>query len=550
MSFNILVGGKAGQGVATVSFILGKTLTSMGYYVFEYRDYQSLIKGGHNFNVISVSNRPIYSHENEFDIIVALDQNTIEKHGKKLKKDGYVVASTNLKVSKKALQVDVDSILQKYGAPKIMGNMVLVGVVSKSLGVNINVLLKVIRKSIKKSLKLQLRLVREGYKRAKIVHNLKKVKSKGRKIFLTGNEAIALGAIAAGLDIYIAYPMTPSTPVLHFLAQKQLKYDHLVIQPENEIAVVNMALGASYAGAMAMVGTSGGGFALMNEALSLQGMNEIPLVVYLAQRAAPSTGVPTYTSQGDMKFVLNAGHGEFLRVVVAPGDAKEAFQRTVEAFYLSYKYRTLSIILGDKHLGESRYTFDDFGKLKVKPERFILKKVYKGFKNYKITKTGVSPRGVPGQKAVIRATSYEHDEYGYTTEEGEWIVKMNNKRWKKNKFIKKEINKLNPVSVYGKGKNLIVSWGSTKGAILDALKRLKDFRFLQISYLKPFPSERVKKVLESSKKVVLVENNVTGLLGDVIRENTGINIETKVLKYDARPFTPSYIMKEIKKVVK
>lgn len=549
MNLNILIGGKAGQGVATASFIIGRALASLGYYIFEYRDYQSLIKGGHNFNVISISSKPIYSHEEELDIIVALDQNTLEKHERKLNKDGYIIAPKGLRSKKKTVRIDVDSILQKYNAPKITENIVLTGALFKSLGLELKVLLKTIRKSLERNLDLQLKLATEGYKQASVITKLRTKSVKSKTFFLTGNEAIALGAIASGLDIYIAYPMTPATPVLHFLAAKQLKYDYLVIQPENEIAVVNAALGASYAGAMTMVGTSGGGFALMAEALSLQGMNEVPLVVYLAQRTAPSTGVPTYTGQGDLKFALNVGHGEFPRVVVAPGDAKEAFYRTIEAFYLSYKYRVSSIILGDKHLGESRYTFDKFESPSVKPERFILKKPPKDYRSYEITKSGVSPRAVPGQRAIVRATSYEHDDFGYTTEEGKWIVRMNEKRWRKERAIKAEINKLKPVTVYGRGKNLIVSWGSTKGAILDSLKKLRDFKFLQISYLKPFPSEKVERIIGLAKSVVLVENNVTGLLGDVIRENTGIKIEKKVLKYDARPFTPSYIVKEIRKVV-
>ena len=317
------------------------------------------------------------------------------------------------------------------------------------------------------------------------------------------------------------------------------------MQLENEIAVINAALGASYAGAMTMVGTSGGGFALMGEAMSLQGMSEVPLVVYLAQRTSPSTGIPTYSTQGDLKFALNVGHGEFPRVVVAPGDAKESFYRTMEAFYLAYKYRILSIIISDKHLAESYYSFDDFEKPRVKPSRFIVAKPSKDYKSYKITKTGISVRAVPGQGPVVRATSYEHDEYGYTKEDAKWAVKMNDKRFRKVEYLKREIDKLEPIKIYGKGKNLIIGWGSTKGAILDALSSLKDFRYMQISYIKPFPARQVKREIEKSKSIVLVENNVTGLLGDVIAEQTGYLIKNKILKYDARPFSPSYIIKKL-----
>jgi len=369
------------------------------------------------------------------------------------------------------------------------------------------------------------------------------------KYFISGNEAIGVGAIGAGIDIYIAYPMTPATPVLHFLAKRQIEHNMLVLQLENEIAVANAALGASFAGAKAMVGTSGGGFALMTEALSLAGMSELPLVVYLAQRTAPSTGVPTYTSQGDLKFALNAGHGEFPRIVVAPGDPQEAAIRTQEALYLSLKYRNLVIIISDKHLGESNFSFDEIKKSPTSTERFILKNPSQDYKSYKITDTGISPRAVPGEGPFVRATSYEHNEAGLTIENSEWTVRMNNKRFKKANSIAKEINaNLNPVSVYGKGENLIISWGSTKGAILDALGHLNDFRFLQVSYISPFPKERVKEEIKKSKKIILVENNATGLLGDVIAEKTGVIIKNKVLKYDARPFTLEILAEQINKI--
>jgi len=279
----------------------------------------------------------------------------------------------------------------------------------------------------------------------------------------------------------------------------------------------------------------------MSEALSLQGMSEVPLVVYLAQRPAPSTGVPTYTGQGDLKFALNAGHGEFPRVVIAPGDAEEAFQRTMEAFYLSYKYHVLSILISDKHLGESHFTHDEM-KFKAKPRRFLVKPG-KNYKRYLITKSGISPRAVPGE-GIVRATSYEHDEYGYTTEEPREIEKMVEKRLRKWESLRKEVMRMEPVKVYGRGRKLIVSWGSTKGAILDAIKG-RDYKFMQICYLSPFPSKEVLKELKRAKEVVLVENNATGLLADVIREQTGFEIKRKILKYDARPFTPEYLRRRL-----
>jgi len=540
----ILIGGEAGQGSAVTSHFIGKIFCRLGYYVFNYRDYPSLIRGGHNFNVLKISNKPVYSHKNKYDIILALDQKTVNLHQQDLNKEGFIIGNKNFK-AKKLHPIDMDSILNKLKGPKILENDILIGYLFKYFGVDKEILFKETEREFKEKAGLIKRAIEEG---CNLVKTKEKLKRQGSgKYFISGNEGIAIGALNAGIDIYLAYPMTPATSVLHFLAKRQLKHNILVLQLENEVGVVNTALGASFGGAKVMTGTSGGGFALMTEALSLAGMSELPLVVYLSQRTAPSSGVPTYTGQGDLKFALNAGHGEFPKIVSAPGDSQEAIVRTQEAFYLSSKYRTLAIILGDKHLAESNYSFDELKKSPLENQRFILKNLPQNYKSYQITNNGVSPRVVAGQGPIVRATSYEHNEYGNTTEEPEWTVKMNDKRLKKIKPLWSEISKLNPAVVYGQGKNLIISWGSTKGAIIDALPELKDFRFLQISYLSPFPKEIVQKEIKKSKKIILVENNVTGLLGDVIAEQTGYIIQNKVLKYDARPFTPEIVIKEIKK---
>lgn len=504
MEKTILIGGEAGLGSAVTSHLIGKIFCQLGYFVFNYRDYPSLIRGGHNFNVLRISDRPIYSHEYQYDFILALDQKTIDFHKKDLKKGGLIFGTAK-----------TEPVVQKLEGPKILANDVLIGLLFKHFGVELKILLAAVEKEFGQKSDLIKKAIKEGYNLVKTKEKLKKIGQ--RRYFISGNEGIGIGGIAAGMDLHLAYPMTPASPLLHFLAKRQLENNILVFQPENEIAVINMALGASFAGAKVMIGTSGGGFALMTEALSLAGMAELPLVVYLGQRTAPSTGVPTYTGQGDLKFALNAGHGEFAKVVVAPGDAKEAIIRTQEAFYLTCKYRTPAIVLGDKHLGESNYTFDRLEKSSLLPQ----------------------------QKLVFRVNSYEHRSDGHTTEDPQWIVKMNDARLKKAKLISTEIKKLKPATVFGKEKNLIVSWGSTKGAIIDALPKLKKFRFLQISYLKPFPKELVAREIKKSKKVILVENSATGALADVIAEQTGLVIKNKVLKYDGRPFVPDDIINVI-----
>lgn len=544
MHKTILIGGEAGGGIAKTTELLGKTFARAGYYVFNYREYSSLITGGHNFNILKISDTPVFSHENSLDIIIALNQETIDHHEKYLKKGGIIIGDANLK-SSKLKNIDIASELSKLGLPHVMGNNLLIGFLLKIIGLSIEPALEVVKKEFTKHIEEIKKTIARGYEMAENGFEFPKADNKP-KYFLSGNEAASVGAIAAGMDVYLAYPITPATNVLHILAKKQREHNFLVLQPENEIAVINAALGASFTGAMTMVGTSGPGFALMTEAISLAGIAELPVVIYYSQRAGPSTGVPTFTSQGDLKFAINGAHGEFPRVVLAPGDAKETYYRTIEAFYLAYKYRVAVMVMTDKHLSESNYSFADFEEPQAIPSRNILENLpAKNYKSYLITKNGVSPVAVPGQGVVARANSYEHDEEGFTTENPEMVKKMNDKRFAKLAFLEKEIAKLNPVSVYGEGENLIIGWGSTKGAILDALPKLQNFRFMQVSYLEPFPAEMVAREIKKSKKVILVENNVTGLLGQIIAEKTGIKIENKILKYDSRAFVPEEITKAV-----
>lgn len=536
----ILIGGEAGQGSDRTSLLIAEALTGLGFYVFNYRDYPSLIKGGHNFNVLKISDQPVHSHENEFDVILALDQKTIDLHKKELRPGGFVLSAKDL---------DIQSALKKLKAPVIFGNNVLLGALFKLLSLPLAALEKIFEKQFGAKASLIKKAAQAGYemiKKPKLSLEFRDLRKLRKALhLLSGSQAVVKGALAAGIEIYFAYPMTPATPVLHLLAGQPEKVK--TYQLENEIAVINAALGASYAGAMTAVGTSGGGFALMSEAASLAGMAEIPLVIYLAQRTGPATGVPTYTSQGDLKFALNVGHGEFPRIVAAPGDPDEAILRTMEAFYLAQKYQTLAIILSDKHLAESGTTFAKFSRFRVKPEKFLLTRPGVNYKRYQFTSNGVSPRAIPGQGPVARATSYEHDEMGYTIEDAAGTIKMTDKRMRKIAGLRKEISQLEPVSFYGQGKKLIIAWGSTKGAILDALKKLPGWRFMQISYLSPFPAQVVRQAIKQADEVVLVENNVTGLLAEVIAEQTGQMIKKKLLKYDGRPFTSQDVIRGLKK---
>jgi 2-oxoglutarate ferredoxin oxidoreductase subunit alpha len=342
---------------------------------------------------------------------------------------------------------------------------------------------------------------------------------------MNGSQGACEGAIESGLDIYYAYPMTPATPIWFELAPLQKNGNFLTLEMENEISAAITAMGSAITGAKTMTGTSGGGFDLMTEAFSMSGMAEIPIVFYMASRPGPGTGVATYTGQGDLKLCLNAGHGELFRVVVLPGDSKECIELTNQAFYLSQKYKMPAIVLTDKHLAESFYTFENKSKL------------------------------IPVEKSTKfgRYNSYEHTNSGESSEDAEIIKKGFERRIKKERDVSAECGKFEGIKIHGNknSKNIIVSYGSTKGAIIDAISGL-DCKFVQVLYASPFPAEKLKKELNGARKILLVENSSSGMLADLIAEKTGILIDNKnkILRYDGRPFLCDELREEIKNKLK
>ncbi len=492
--YNFLFGGPAGSGPNILTNILGEALVKLGYYVFYSRDYQSLIRGGHNFNVLTFSEEPVYSNDSEIDVLVAFDENTEKIHKKNLKKGGLI-----LKGEKE--------------------NMYFAGRIFKLLCIDFNILDSML-KELKKKYEENIKEAKEGYEEE--TKNICKIYKRNNETYsMNGNQGIAEGAIKSGIDVYLAYPMTPSTSVLNELAEKQFEKNYIVLELENEIAIANAGVGASATGAKVMVGSSGGGIDLMSEALSMTSIAEIPLVFYLAQRPGPGTGVPTYNLQGDLNMARHMGHGEIQRIVLAPGDPKEAQEIVNQAFYFSQKFKIPAIVVSDKHLGESFYTLNE------NPKIVQIKK----------------------EISLERYNSYEKDpKTGSSTEDEEIIKKNFEKRIKKKKLIEEESKKFSRYEIYGNknSKNTIISWGSPKGAILDAIKDLK-CKFIQIKYIDPFPKE-IKKELKGN--LILIENNSTGSLKDLIMENTGIEITKKILRYDGRPFLKDQLEKEIKKALK
>lgn len=531
MRKNILIGGKAGQGIDVAASLISDGLSKKGYYIFNYRDYPSLIEGGQNFNIISISDEQIGSYEFKLDVLVALDDKTVEDHEDKLKENGLLL---------KLDDFDVDNDYQK------VVNVFMAGVLFKTIDCNVENLEEEVESHFegKEYLELDLEAVEEGFKAGDESIELEGSVDKDLKI-CTGSKALADGVLDAGIDCYFAYPMTPATPILHNLAGRQREENILVFQPENELGAINMGIGAAHTGAKTMVGTSGGGYDLMQQSMSMQGIAEIPLVVYLAQRPGPGSGVPTYTIQGDLNIAVKGGHGEYPRVTVAPGDAKESRRLANEAFYFAENFRVLSVFLGDKHVAESEYTFEEYDN-KVEVERNIEDQEGGEFENYQITENGNSPRSVSGL-TTVKSSSYEHDEMGITTEDSEEVNDMIDKRKRKEELLEGEVEKFEMYKTHGNEDSdvTVVGWGSTKGAILDAIKNL-DIKFLQILYLRPFPTE-VKEILGDSEKIILVENNATGLLGNLVAEKTGVIIpdEDKILRYDGRPFESDTLKSKI-----
>ncbi len=530
---NVLIGGRAGDGIKFGAELLANIFRNLGYYVFGYVDYQSLIRGGHNFAVIRASERKVMSHRRKVDTLIALDKNTVDLHREELK--GKIIFDSS-SFQEEGVGIPAGEFVKERGYSPIIRNTVLIGGFCGCFGIPFEILEKAIRETLEKKIEENLEAAKYGYREGSksILGKIKKVgEARGR--VLTGNTATAIGLVKGGLKVYLAYPMTPSTPILHYLVEKKEEYGIKVYQPENEISVINMAVGSAYAGARTAIGTSGGGFGLMIEGLSLIGMSETPLVIVEVQRAGPSTGVPTYTMQGDLFHTIFSGHGEFPRIVVAPGDPDQAFYYSRKAMNLAWKFQVPVIILSDKHLGESLYTAEFEEKEEIESP-----KLWNGegeYKRYEITEDGISPLAFPGTEGiVVKATSYEHDEFGITTEGPEIIKRMQEKRRRKMESIIEYLKKERTVDVLkGSKDKVLITWGSTKGVVWDVAEEL-GLTAVQPIYLEPFPEWEVKEILKESDEIICVEVNSTGLLSRLLRMY-GINVSRKILKYDARPFT-------------
>lgn len=562
LDYTLRVGGEAGQGLQTIGGALARVFSRIGYDVFTHQDYMSRIRGGHNFYQIRFSDKRISASREMVDILLALDQNTIEVHKNSVKDEGFILYDSQVAKKKyegsQFIDIPFREIALDVGKNSVMANTVATGAVLGMLDLGLETLKDILRQTFSEKgeeiVQKNIDCAEAGYKYART--NCPRCEAFGirepeykKLMLINGLDAIGMAAIMSGIKFYAAYPMSPSTGLMEYLASRAEEYNIVVEQAEDEISAMNMTIGASFAGVRSMTGTSGGGFALMVEGLSLAGMTETPIVIGEFQRPGPATGLPTRTEQGDLLFILHAGHGEFPRVIFEPGTPEQAFYLTNKAFELAEKFQIPVFIQSDQYLAESEWTFEGFDLEKLIYNDYRLReKDLEGveeYKRFKFTDTGVSPLAIPGEsgKHLVVADSDEHDEEGHIIEDGETRNKMVQKRLlKKLPLIKKEIGA--PL-LYGDSspKIVLVGHGSTYGVIkevVDTIPKDKKVAMLHFSQIYPFPDIDKFDYLELLKNAdltICIENNASGQFARLMRAETGFEISHHISKYDGRPFT-------------
>lgn len=552
--YNLLVGGAAGQGVDTAVAILERLFKQSGCGVFAMRDLMSRIRGGHNFSRIRFGAQAPKSHSEQLHGIIALNEETIAIHLQYLQPDGFILCDNTITTDDtRAIKLDMTAIAKELGNARVTSS-VAIGAVLKLFGIPIDVsaVRSVFEKSVKADyVEMNVLAVQAGYNGVP-----QKFEHTGGEyadhMIISGNKALALGALAAGLQFYSAYPMSPSTSVMEYLALKSAEAGIVVEQAEDEIAAVNMAIGASFTGARAMTGTSGGGFSLKVEALGLAGMAEIPLVLVDAQRPGPVTGLPTRTEQSDLKFVISASQGEFPRMVIALRHHEDAFYQTIRAFNIAEKYQIPVILLTDQYLADATATIPVLDPQKIalyEPEAVSAQEDYA---RYRFTDSGISPRLFPGEKnCFVSADSDEHDEYGRIIESSEARIRMMDKRMRKLALLEEELQE--PALLGDSAAELLLlGWGSLYGPLEEAVRLLngsgsKRCGALVFGDIWPLPQKLLKQMAASAKVIIHVEQNYTGQLASLIREVTGIKTNAAILKYDGRQLSGEEIAARIEK---
>ncbi|PWU11698.1 MAG: 2-oxoacid:acceptor oxidoreductase subunit alpha [Verrucomicrobia bacterium] len=580
--FAVGIGGENGQGIASTGDILARIFARRGLNLNAYNAYQSIIRGGHTFLTIRASDGPVGSMGDKLDALIPLNQDSMDRHLKLMGAGSCVVYDADkLKPGQAATGVQLCPMPMKQicGANKLAANTAALGAVLQMLGIESEPLEAAIAKQFKKKgdavVAENVGIARGGYDYA--AQNFKPFSFKAPKAakpkgIITGNAATAMGGVAAGVKFYAAYPMSPSTGVLMWMASHARQLGILVRQVEDEIGVMNMVIGAAHTGCRAMCATSGGGFALMTEAVGMAGMIETPVVCVDVQRAGPATGVPTKTEQGDLWQLLGAGQGDYPKIIVAPASQLDLFHTIPELFNLADKYQCPGLVLADLLISEGTCSVDpddlDFEK-KIERGEIIFpngngngngsENPFGGFNDnaylrYRNTDSGISPRAVPGLPGhLFVAATDEHDEDGtLISDEFTNPTKRRMMVEKRARKMETVLSQIAPPKLYGPedAPVTLVGWGSTQGVIREAIDKLADEGIaankLQIKWIVPFHAEEVTRILKKSKRVIVVENNFTGQFARYLRSETGFTAHGHIRKYDGEPFMPHHIVNAVK----
>jgi len=560
---SILIGGAAGQGIQTIGALLARVCNKAGLFIFSVDDFESRIRGGHSFHLLRISTQALTAPCSKPDILVALDEKTHEYHKDTVSANGITILNSdeNRKEKSDIYHIPLELLAEQAGG-KIASNTVAAGAVLAVIGAAFKDLEKVLKEQFvnrgQAVLELNLKAGKSGYEIGKKIIfplSLDFNPVKYQNMVMTGAKAAALGALAADCRFFPFYPMSPGTPIISNLAKYADQLPMVIEQAEDEIAAVNMAIGASFAGVRSMTSTSGGGFCLMIEGLGLAGMTETPIVIINAQRPGPATGLATRTAQADLLFAINASQDEFPRFVFAPGGVIETFFAVKKAFFLSEKYQVPSIVLMDQFLVDSAKTESDIFKIGNEHESFLDQetKVYQSesYLRYKITDTGISPRRIPCDSgALVRASGNEHTQRGFSFEDPENRNIMVEKRFKKLALMKKEMTL--PEVFHDQSSFFLTAWGSSKGSVIEAGLKLReqgiDVGWIIFEDIWPLDFDKLKPVLKN-RKLVMVEGNATCQLGNLIRQQTGVDYFSSILKHDGRPIYPEYIIKKIRQTM-
>ncbi len=568
--FTMSIGGAAGQGIATPGNILARILTRRGLNLHAYNAYQSIVRGGHIFLTIRINDGEIGCHGDNLDLLVCLNQDTMDRHLGLMGVGGRVVYNSDTittGAAREGVQLCPMPVaeLSNNSRNKVMQNTIALGVIVSLLGLDFELLedaltLQLGRKG-QEVVGENVDAARAGYDHA--VANFEAyaepIPNGGQPQALwTGNEALAMGGAAAGVKFYCAYPMSPSTGVLHWMAKNARDLGIMVRQGEDEIAVANMVIGAAHTGARAMCATSGGGFALMTEAIGAAAMMEIPCVFINVQRAGPSTGVPTKTEQGDLWQALGASQGDFERIIVAPANALDAFNTIPEIFNLCDKFQCPGIVLTDLLISEGTFSVAP-DKINLQPEiarGALVEEATESvdYLRYEITESGISPRALPGLKGHVHVVATdEHDQ------DGVLISDEFTNPHKRRRMVEKRARKFQGLADAVAAPELVgaadaevtlIGWGSTRGVISEAVQKLVDqgitANYLSIKWIVPFHGDAIAQIINNAQKTIIVENNYSGQFHRYLRSETGVSVDGHIRKYDGEPFMPHHIVDGVK----